>query len=274
MLGEREVAEAVARQLQGQGYKALFVGGCVRDKVLGLKPSDYDVATTAPLEVVERMFRPLSVGTPKRGSSYPVAKFIINGFHIDVTSMKNGSLVDDTNRRDFTMNAMYEDPLTGEIFDLLNGRGDMARGVLRGVGDVVATMKDDTRRMVRAPRFASVFGYQIHMDVWSASFQCAHLVAGVNQEWLANEMKSMAAGAHLDAAWDFLTTTGVLAYIPTEMLLPCFERMIRQHPGSAAQDGLEQQHPAFRRMSLQERMRGWLPPFGRSEMPAISGCAN
>lgn len=223
MLGEREIAVAVARQLQERGYTALFVGGCVRDKVLGLSPSDYDVSTTAPLAVVKELITPMAEGIPKAGSSYPVAKFVINGFHIDVTSMKNGSLVDDTNRRDFTMNAMYEDPLTGEIFDLLHGRRDMELGVLRGIGNVVSHMKDDIRRMVRAPRFAAVFGYQIHADVWSASKQCAHLVRDINQEWLANEMKTMATGAHLQMAWDFLAWTGVVDHIPAGWVRDCFE---------------------------------------------------
>lgn len=222
MLKEREVAERVARLLHNQGWNAWFVGGCVRDKLLGLEPSDYDVATDAPLSVVEEQITPLADGVPTRGTNYPVAKFKIGGFGIDVTSIKNGSLLDDTNRRDFTMNAMYEHPFTGEVIDLLDGQGDMRRGVLRGVGDVVAHMKDDKRRMVRAPRFASRLGYVIDADIWSASNECAQLVHDIDREWLAKECQSMAQGKFLHLAWAFLVWTGVLDHLPCTLVEECF----------------------------------------------------
>lgn len=275
MSRERETAVAVARQLQEQGFIALFVGGCVRDKVLGLTPSDYDVATNAPLDVVKSLITPMAEGAPRRGSNYPVAKFTINGYRIDVTSIKNGSLVDDTNRRDFTMNAMYEDPISGQMYDLLYGRSDMQRGVLRGVGDVVTHMKDDIRRMVRAPRFASVFGYRIHADVWSATYQCAHLVLEINQEWLADEFKKMAQGAHLQMAWNFLLWTGVLEYLPSEMVSECFTgRGIQTYPGPGPKwDGRRLSRDRSRD-SLEDRIRGLMPSLGNGLVAAIPGFAN
>jgi tRNA nucleotidyltransferase/poly(A) polymerase len=224
MLGERETAVGVARLLQERGFVALFVGGCVRDKVLGLAPGDFDVATNAPLDLVEALITPLAEGAPRRGSNYPVAKFKINGYAIDVTSMKNGSLVDDTNRRDFTMNAMFEDPISGELFDLLHGLDDIRRGIVRGVGDVVAHMKDDRRRMLRAPRFASKFGFYIDVDVWTASRTCAHLVSDIDPEWMVKECRAMGQGPYRRLAWEFLVWTGVIDYIPQGVVDECFGR--------------------------------------------------
>ncbi|MDZ4833238.1 MAG: hypothetical protein SGJ27_05495 [Candidatus Melainabacteria bacterium] len=224
MLGERETATDVARLLQERGFIALFVGGCVRDKMLGLAPCDYDVATNAPLDAVEALITPLAQGVPTRGTNYPVAKFNINGHKIDVTSLKNGSILDDSNRRDFTMNAMYEDPISGRLYDLLGGADDMKRGVLRGVGDVVAHMKDDRRRMLRAPRFAARFGYTIDDAVWNASNQCAEMVREIDPEWVAKECRSMAQGSFMHMAWSFLVFTGVLKYLPAALVEECFTR--------------------------------------------------
>jgi len=208
--------------LQGHGYDAYFVGGCVRDKLLGLSPSDYDVSTNAPLAFVERVLSPIAEGAPLRGTNYPVAKFMIDGFKIDVTSMKNGSLIDDSNRRDFTMNAMFENPVTGEVIDLLGGAADMARGVLRGIGNVDEHMVDDKRRMLRAPRFASKFGYRIEESIWNATRKYAYLVASLDAKWVDGECRSMMSGARSDLAFAFVQETGLLDVMPSSVVFEHF----------------------------------------------------
>ncbi len=218
MLSERVIATDVARRLQERGFRAYFVGGCVRDKVLGNEPGDHDVATDAPLVVVEELLCPISEGPPECGMNYPVRKFKIGGYKIDVTSMKNGSLVDDTMRRDFTMNAMFEDPIVGGIIDLLNGRKDMQDGLLRGVGDVEEHMVDDTRRMIRAPRFASKMLYRIDEPIWRATHRLAHLVRDIKTEWLVKECQSLMAGAKPALGLNFIVETGLVNHLPEEAL--------------------------------------------------------
>ncbi|MBX9667547.1 MAG: hypothetical protein K2X93_08010 [Candidatus Obscuribacterales bacterium] len=218
MLSERVIATDVASRLRERGFRAYFVGGCVRDKILGQEPGDHDVATDAPLTVVEEVLCPISEGPPECGSNYPVRKFKIGGYKIDVTSMKNGSLLDDTMRRDFTMNAMFEDPIAGGYIDLLNGRKDMAEGLLRGVGDVEEHMVDDTRRMIRAPRFASKLSYRIDAPIWRATQRLAHLVRDIKAEWLVKECQSLMAGAKPALGLNFIVETGLVNHLPEEAL--------------------------------------------------------
>jgi tRNA nucleotidyltransferase/poly(A) polymerase len=222
VFNERGIATDVARLLQCHGFDAYFVGGCVRDKILGLEPNDFDVSSNAPLSEVLSLISPMSETAPVIGTNYPVAKFTIRGFKIDVTSMKNGSLTDDTNRRDFTMNAMFENPVTGEVVDLLGGVSDLTEGVLRGIGDVDEHMVDDTRRMLRAPRFAAKFGFEIESSIWCATRRHAHLVASLDSDWVAKECRTMVACSRPDLARNFVMGTGLLDFIPEAVVNECF----------------------------------------------------
>ena len=166
----REWAHAVARTLQAAGHEALFAGGCVRDRLLGRPVSDYDVATAARPEQVEALFEK----TVAVGAAFGVIVVVLDGVEIEVATyredvgIKDGrhpesirftDAKSDALRRDFTINGMFEDPDTGEILDFVGGRADLARRVVRAIGDPVARFREDRLRMLRAVRFATVLDF-------------------------------------------------------------------------------------------------------------------
>src|SRR3954468_2569864 len=147
MMTEREFAVDVVRRLRDAGFQGLWAGGCVRDELLGLVPKDYDVATDARPEDVRRLFR----RTIAVGASFGVVEVLgprVDGkplkvqvatFRSDV-SYSHGRPPDavvfsdareDALRRDFTINGMFQDPLSGDVIDYVGGQKDLRAGVLR-----------------------------------------------------------------------------------------------------------------------------------------------
>src|SRR5208282_5528305 len=155
---EREFAIDVVRRLQEAGHEALWAGGCVRDELLGLQPKDYDVATDARPEQVQSLFRrAVAVGasfgvievlgprrqeTGVRGQesghlSVEVATFRTDGTYSDgrrPDQVVFSSAREDAQRRDFTINGMFFDPLKGELIDYVGGQADLHARILRAIG--------------------------------------------------------------------------------------------------------------------------------------------
>jgi tRNA nucleotidyltransferase (CCA-adding enzyme) len=168
---------SLAQAIHDAGGRALLVGGCVRDRLMGTQPKDWDVEVydldAARLREILDQFGPVNVV----GESFTVYKL---GQHLDVSiprrERKAGrghkafviegdpsmSVVDATRRRDFTINAMLEDPLTGEVIDPFGGREDIERRVLRAVSS--ETFAEDSLRVLRAAQFAARFQFEIHPD--------------------------------------------------------------------------------------------------------------
>jgi tRNA nucleotidyltransferase/poly(A) polymerase len=182
-LNERELAVSLVAELQSRGYVAVFAGGCVRDELMGRKPKDYDIATSAlPDEVIAILGRGnvcgKSFGVVKvrrggpQGPEFDIATLRADGNYSDgrhPEEVRLGvSLREDAERRDFTMNAMFLDPLTGEIFDFFGGREDIACGVIRAVGNPHDRIREDRLRMLRAPRFAARYGFSVDPELMAA----------------------------------------------------------------------------------------------------------
>src|SRR5947209_4102306 len=148
---EREFATDVVRRLRAAGFEALWAGGCVRDMLMGREPHDYDVATDARPEQVQALFR----RTAAVGASFGVVEVIgprVDGEHLIVqvtTFRSDGNYSDarrpdtvmfstareDAQRRDFTINGMFFDPIANELFDYVGGRADLDARVLRAIGE-------------------------------------------------------------------------------------------------------------------------------------------
>lgn len=151
----REAACRVVRTLQEAGYTTYLAGGCVRDALLGIEPKDYDIATAALPDEVLGLF-PRAMTT---GKSFGVVRvrtddevdLEIATFRTDVgysdgrrpDAVRFSTPEEDAQRRDFTVNAMFEDPVTGEIIDFVGGRSDLAAGVIRCVGDATERFRED-----------------------------------------------------------------------------------------------------------------------------------
>ncbi len=203
----RQVATDIARALRSHGHIAYFAGGCVRDDLLGLRPTDYDIATDATPDRVQALFeRTAAVGAhfgvilvKRRGVTVEVATFRSEGPYSDRRRPDTVSFSDaraDAQRRDFTINALFLDPVgTGgdKVIDYVGGRRDLEAGVVRAVGDPEARLAEDHLRALRAVRFAARLGFQLDPATAEAIRRHAQDLAGVSRERIGDEIRRMMA---------------------------------------------------------------------------------
>ena len=205
---EREFATEVVRTLQQAGFRALWAGGCVRDELLGLTPNDYDVATDARPEQVANLFRrSIAIGAAfgvievigPRGDdrqhlTVEVATFRSDGVYIDgrrpeTVTFSSPEL--DAQRRDFTINGMFFDPIAGQLHDFVGGQIDLEAKVLRAIGDPVARFTEDKLRVLRAVRIAARFELSIDPATLAAAQQIAAQIIVVSAERIAEELRKL-----------------------------------------------------------------------------------
>ncbi len=192
-----EVLE-IARVLEGAGHEAWCVGGALRDTLLEDPHSDFDIATSARPEEVQRLFRrtvPIGVehGTvgviDRHRVMHEVTTFrrdvATDGRHAVVEY--GASLDDDLARRDFTINAIAFHPLRAEWRDPYGGERDLRAGVVRAVGDPAARFREDYLRILRAIRFAARFGFAVDPETWSAAREHARGLDRLSAERVRDE---------------------------------------------------------------------------------------
>jgi poly(A) polymerase len=200
----REFAVWIARRLREHDHVAYLAGGCVRDRLLGLTPVDYDVATDARPDRIKSLFRSaIGVGESfgvvlvRRGELVTeVATFRSDGEYSDgrrPDSVCFGDEQADAARRDFTINAIFEDPLDGTLIDYFGGQGDLDARVLRAVGDPEQRLSEDRLRVLRAIRFASRFDLEIESNTSTAIARHASLLNSVSRERIGMELRKMLA---------------------------------------------------------------------------------
>src|SRR4051794_33345571 len=165
-------ARALAERLRASRHIAYFAGGCVRDLLRGETPKDYDVATDATPEIVQKIFpRTYAVGAKfgvivvvEDETNFEVATFRSDDAYVDgrhPTSVHFSSPEDDARRRDFTINGMFFDPEKNEVVDFVGGHADLDAKIIRAIGDPAQRFREDRLRMLRAIRFAKVLDYKI-----------------------------------------------------------------------------------------------------------------
>lgn len=226
-IAPREAAAWVARRLREAGFRALFAGGCVRDTLLGLEASDYDVATDASPDEVRRVF-PRAIGVGESfgvmlvrhgGRSVEVATFRADGSYADGRRPEGVRFTDDREdalRRDFTVNGMFEDPETGEVIDHVGGRADLEARILRAIGDPAARMREDRLRTLRAARFAARFGLAIEPATEEAVRRFAGDLAAVSRERIGNEVRRMLAHPSRARAVELVDRLGLASSVLLE----------------------------------------------------------
>lgn len=203
-----EVLE-IAQVLERAGFEAWCVGGAVRDALLGDPNADFDLATSAPPDVVRRLF-PRTVPVGLRFGTIGVldrARRLheVTTFRKDVETdgrhavVEFGvSLEDDLARRDFTINALAYHPLRHEWRDPFNGRADLTAGVIRAVGDPSGRFREDYLRILRGLRFASRLGFGIEPETWRAMRQLAEGMKQLSAERVRDEwFKSLRSARRL-----------------------------------------------------------------------------
>jgi len=227
---QREFALRVVAELRAADFEAYWAGGCVRDRLLGITPKDYDVATDARPEQVRALFgerRTIAIGAafgvitvlgPKVAGQIEVATFradaeYSDGRRPDAVTFSNAQ--QDALRRDFTVNGMFYDPIRDEVLDFVGGRADLEDHLLRAIGDPHARIREDKLRMLRAVRFAAHFGFAIEPQTEAAIRQSARDVQVVSAERITQELRRMWTDSHRVRSLELLHETGLL-----EVLLP------------------------------------------------------
>ena len=242
-MNARELASRICRALREKGYQAYLVGGCVRDLLLGREPADYDVATEATPEEVQRLFpRSLTVGAQfgvvvvtEDAAQVEVATFrsdmgYSDGRHPDQVRYSKRPQ-DDVLRRDFTINALLLDPETGEVLDIAGGREDLRAGIIRAMGDAEQRLKEDKLRMMRAVRFAARFHYAIDLATLAAIEGLAHDIRQVSSERLRDELTKMLTEGAARQAFELLDDTGLLRFVlPEARRMKGIEQPPQFHP--------------------------------------------
>ncbi len=215
-------ALSVQRALKAAGHEAWFVGGCVRDRLLGRPVNDWDLATEAEPEAVMALF-PRAIAT---GLQHGTVTVVEGGLPVEVTTYRvevgysdgrrpdevrfTRDLKEDLGRRDFTINAMAWDPDAAAVVDPYDGRGDLAERRLRAVGEPLERFTEDGLRPMRAVRFAAVLDLEIHAPTWAAIGQTVGTFAKVSAERIRIELEKTLRCPR--AAWGVgaLRETGLL----------------------------------------------------------------
>ncbi|MBV9405909.1 MAG: CCA tRNA nucleotidyltransferase, partial [Acidobacteriaceae bacterium] len=207
-----------------------MVGGCVRDRLLGIVPKDYDVSTEAtPEEILSLFPRAGTVGAHfgvalvrgGNGAQVEVATFRSEGVYADgrrpdtVRFEKDPAL--DAQRRDFTINGLMEDPLANKILDYVGGRSDLERGIVRAIGNPGDRFEEDHLRMLRAVRFAARLEFVIETDTLQAIKCSAEHICRISAERIRDELVRILTEGHARRGFEFLDESGLLGHILPEV---------------------------------------------------------
>jgi poly(A) polymerase len=223
-----KAALSVIKRLHASGHQALLVGGCVRDLLLRREPLDYDVATSATPEQVDRLFdKSILVG-----ASFGVVIVVHDGIQTEVATFREetgysdrrrpdsvqfSDAEHDARRRDFTVNGLYLDPLKDEILDYIDGQRDLDRRLLRCIGTPADRFSEDALRLLRAVRFASSLDFQIEENTWTAVSNHAELIRHVSAERVRDELIKGLTRANPGRFLELLSASGILEIILPEV---------------------------------------------------------
>ena len=211
------------------GHQAFLVGGCVRDLLLGAKPKDFDIATDARPDrimdlfpragrvgahfgvvMVRDVFDQVEVATFRSDHDYT------DGRHPEYVRFETDPR-EDVLRRDFTINGLLMDPDTGDVLDFVDGRGDLARGIIRAIGDPFARFREDHLRLLRGVRFAARLGFEIEADTFHAMRRDHALILHVAMERVREELVRILTEGGARRGFELLDATGMLDDILPEV---------------------------------------------------------
>ncbi len=245
MTRTESVARGIAGRLREAGYTAYLAGGCVRDRLLGHEPQDFDVATDAPAAMVQKIFpRTVPVGVqfgvvlvvvdeqPVEVATFRADAVYLDGRH--PSSVRFSSPQEDAQRRDFTINGMFIDPVTDAVIDYVGGQADLQAGIIRAIGDPHARIREDRLRMLRAVRFAARLGFTIEPATFAAIQSSAGSIIDIAWERIGDEVVRILTDSSAGSArhgFELLDQTGLLvAILPEVAALKGVEQSPDYHP--------------------------------------------
>ena len=228
---QRLFALEIAKKLRGAGFEALWAGGCVRDELLGLTPKDYDVATSAKPDQIRELFghrRTLPIGAafgvitvlgPREAGQIEVATFRTDAAYSDgrhPDSITFTTAEHDAQRRDFTINGLFFDPITEQVVDYVGGQQDLKAQIVRAIGDPRSRLSEDKLRMLRAVRFAAAFDFTIEPETLRAVQEMSVEINTVSAERIGAEIRRMLLDPNRAVALSLLRETRLLPHVLPE----------------------------------------------------------
>jgi tRNA nucleotidyltransferase (CCA-adding enzyme) len=239
----------ICRRLREAGHAAFVVGGSVRDLLIGRAPGDFDVATSALPEATMAVFGrryaiptglqhgtvTVLVGQPPQQRHVEVTTFRGEGAYLDGRRPSSVTfsvtLDEDLARRDFTMNAIAFDPVSGAIIDPFDGQGDIARKLVRAVGEPVLRFTEDGLRPMRAVRQAAQLGFSLDAETQAAIPRTFDSFRKVSAERIRDELRKLLLAPKPSLGLEFMRVTGLLAEVLPEMLptIGCVQNRFHKH---------------------------------------------
>jgi poly(A) polymerase len=224
----RDTAKEIVRRLQSAGFDAFWVGGCVRDFLLGREPDDYDIATSARPEEIEKLFpKTIAVGRKfgvivvvERGHQFQVATFRAEADYRDGRRPEHVTFSNaraDAERRDFTVNGLFYDPVTQKTHDWVGGEKDLRAKLIRTIGSPAERFAEDHLRLLRAVRFATQLNFEIERDTFSAIKTLAPKIKVISAERIRDELIKLFASKNPARGLDLLRESGLLDQILPEL---------------------------------------------------------
>ena len=220
-----QLAIALIRDLRARRHQAYLVGGCVRDRLLGILPKDFDISTDARPEQVAAYFPDSELV----GAHFGVILVHRDGQHVEVATFRSESRYSDgrrpdevrfetdpaldATRRDFTINGLMEDPLSGEVLDYVGGRADLQQKIIRAIGDPARRFKEDHLRMLRAVRFAARLSFVIEPGTLAAIRQDARFIKQISVERVRDELVRILTEGGAKRGLELLDESGLLAHV-------------------------------------------------------------
>lgn len=219
---------AIIKILRSAGFEAYWAGGCVRDMLLGIRPKDFDIATSARPADLKKLLKKIH----PIGEKYGVVLAERSGHHFEIATFRSDSgysdgrrpnavfftsAEEDALRRDFTINALFYDPIKDKIFDYVGGQKDLENKLVRFIGDPHKRILEDHLRIIRAIRFKNTFGFQYHPETFKALKKHAKLSSKVSAERIRDELNKMIMHSSFPNAVCDMEDTGVLLEILPEI---------------------------------------------------------
>lgn len=225
----REQAKRIVGRLQKAGFSAFWVGGCVRDFLLGRAPTDYDIATAALPEQIERLFpHTIAVGRKfgvivviESGHQFQVATFRAEGDYQDGRHpgrVTFGDAMADARRRDFTVNGLFYDPVAERLHDWVEGEADLRAKRIRTIGAPAERFAEDHLRLLRAVRLAAQLGFAVEPATLAQVRLQAPDIRHISAERIRDELIKLFSPPHAARGLDLLRDSGLLEEVLPELV--------------------------------------------------------